>query len=142
MRPSAANFLLVDVAANIVEPAERERRRDTFWQALLDQGVMTRRLSGPRLAGMIRITVGTNGQNLKLRSALIARDRRSGPMSDTDTAIAPRVAERRRVTRETDVTVRVHLDPSAADEPGAISTSAPFLSTTCSVGWRGTGGWG
>lgn len=69
--PSAANFLLVDVAANIAEPEERERRRDLLWQALLDQGVMTRRLSGPRLAGMIRITVGTNGQNLKLRSALM-----------------------------------------------------------------------
>lgn len=48
-------------------------------------------------------------------------------MSDRDTALVRRVAERRRVTRETDVSVRVNLDPNAADEPEAISTSAPFL---------------
>lgn len=48
-------------------------------------------------------------------------------MSDTQSAPAPRVAERQRVTRETDVSVRVNLDIGAGEAPGVISTSAPFL---------------
>ncbi|HEX8983440.1 MAG TPA: imidazoleglycerol-phosphate dehydratase HisB [Ktedonobacterales bacterium] len=38
-----------------------------------------------------------------------------------------RLAERRRVTRETNVFVRLDLDAGPLDTPGAISTSVPFL---------------
>ena len=48
-------------------------------------------------------------------------------MEDGDTPAVARVAERRRVTRETDVTVRLDLDAGASGSPGAISTSVPFL---------------
>jgi imidazoleglycerol-phosphate dehydratase len=48
-------------------------------------------------------------------------------MADMNPSAPPRVAERRRVTRETDVAVRVNLDMGAGEEPGVISTSAPFL---------------
>ena len=61
--PSAANFTLVDVSGGLTEMRERERRRDALWQALLDHGVMTRRLSGERLAGLLRFTVGLPAQN-------------------------------------------------------------------------------
>ncbi len=70
VEPSAANFLLVDVAPNDNGSAARERRRDGVWRALLDEGVMTRRLSGPRLDGMLRVTVGLPEQNDALMAVL------------------------------------------------------------------------
>ena len=68
--PSAANFVLVDVAAGLTGTRERERRRDALWQALLDQGVMTRRLGGEWLAGLLRFTVGLVEQDDSLVAAL------------------------------------------------------------------------
>ncbi len=68
--PSAANFLLVDVAPGISDAAAREQRGDALWQALLDQGVMTRRLGEQRLAGTLRFTIGLPEQNDALVSAL------------------------------------------------------------------------
>ena len=68
--PSAANFTLVDVSGGLTEMRERERRRDALWQALLDHGVMTRRLSGERLAGLLRFTVGLPAQNDALVAVL------------------------------------------------------------------------
>jgi len=68
--PSAANFLLVDVAAGEHEVEARNQRRDALWHALLEQGVMTRRLSGTRLAGLLRFSVGLPEQNDALLAAL------------------------------------------------------------------------
>lgn len=68
--PSAANFLLVDVAPGENDAQERDRRRDALWRALLDHGVMTRRLSGARLAGLLRFSVGLPEQNDALLAAL------------------------------------------------------------------------
>ncbi len=48
-------------------------------------------------------------------------------MSESDSLPVARIAERRRVTRETDVLVRLDLDTGARDAAGAISTSVPFL---------------
>lgn len=48
-------------------------------------------------------------------------------MSDSDALAVARVAERRRVTRETDVFVRLDLDAGPRGEPGAVSTSVLFL---------------
>lgn len=72
--PSAANFLLVDVVNagdGLMETEERTQRSDALWQSLLDQGIMTRRLSGPRLAGLLRISVGLPEQDDALLSALV-----------------------------------------------------------------------
>ena len=68
--PSTANFLLVDMTPGMDDVAARERRGDALWRALLEQGVMTRRLGGPRLAGILRFTVGLPEQNDALVSAL------------------------------------------------------------------------
>lgn len=48
-------------------------------------------------------------------------------MSDENTPVTTRVAERRRVTRETDVYVRLDLDAGPLATPDAIATSVPFL---------------
>ncbi len=49
-------------------------------------------------------------------------------MSSVESERMPvRSAERRRVTRETDVFVRLDLDAGALDGTGAITTSVPFL---------------
>ena len=49
-------------------------------------------------------------------------------MSSAESPLTPaRVAERRRVTRETDVFARLDLDAGPRDGNGAISTSVPFL---------------
>lgn len=68
--PSAANFVLVDVAGEVSDALERERRGAAIWQALLDQGVMTRHLGGPRLAGSLRMSVGLPEQMDALLMAL------------------------------------------------------------------------
>ncbi len=69
--PSAANFLLVDVGGGLIEAEARVQRGDALWQSLLNQGVMTRRLSGPRLAGLLRFSVGLPDQDDALVSALV-----------------------------------------------------------------------
>lgn len=48
-------------------------------------------------------------------------------MSDMSMPALARVAERQRVTRETDVFVRLDLDAGSLATPGAIATSVPFL---------------
>ncbi len=68
--PSAANFLLVEVAPAVAEPTTQQQRRDTFWQALLAEGVLTRRLAGPRLDGLLRVTIGLPEQNDAFCAAL------------------------------------------------------------------------
>lgn len=69
--PSSANFFLVEVAGELEDTETRERRRDAIWQALLDQGVMTRRIGEPRLAGLLRVSVGLPEQNDALLDALL-----------------------------------------------------------------------
>ena len=59
--PSAANFLLVQVADASAVP---------LWEALLDRGMMVRRLTGEQLGRCLRVTVGTPQQNDRLLDAL------------------------------------------------------------------------
>ncbi|HEX8983439.1 MAG TPA: aminotransferase class I/II-fold pyridoxal phosphate-dependent enzyme, partial [Ktedonobacterales bacterium] len=68
--PSAANFLLVEVAPDVAEPTASEQRRDKLWQALLTGGILTRRLTGPRLEGVLRVTIGLPEQNDAFCAAL------------------------------------------------------------------------
>lgn len=58
--PSAGNFVLVDMG----EPAE------SWYQALLHAGVITRRVGNYGLPNHLRITIGTEQQNQRLVSAL------------------------------------------------------------------------
>lgn len=48
-------------------------------------------------------------------------------ISDDPVSLPERMAERRRITRETDVFARLDLDARPVDEPRAIATSVPFL---------------
>jgi histidinol-phosphate aminotransferase len=70
--PSAANFLLVDVTPDVTGSAARLRRGETLWRALLSHGVLIRRPMGPRLAGLLRVTVGLPEQNEAFCAALAA----------------------------------------------------------------------
>lgn len=70
--PSAANFLLVDVAPDLTGEPAREQRGEALWQALLARGVLTRHLTGPRLDGMLRVTIGLPEQNDAFCAALEA----------------------------------------------------------------------
>ncbi|MGZ3667618.1 MAG: histidinol-phosphate transaminase [Ktedonobacterales bacterium] len=77
--PSATNFLLVDFGG----PALRE----AVWQALIDRGILVRRLSGERLAGCLRITVGKPEENDRLLVALreMLREVREGVAAPKET---------------------------------------------------------
>lgn len=85
--PSAANFLLVEIEGKLSvaspspvsrTPVRRERElgdeaspsRDAIWEALLNRGIMTRRLGGERLACCLRITIGTPDENTRFLAAL------------------------------------------------------------------------
>jgi histidinol-phosphate aminotransferase len=60
--PSGANFVLF-------RPADRDGHE--VWQALLDRSVLVRDCSGwPRLAGCLRVTIGTAGENEAFLAAL------------------------------------------------------------------------
>ncbi len=61
--PSAANFLLVELAAG-------PRARNALWEALLDRGILVRLPPGARVAAALRITIGTREENDRLLDAL------------------------------------------------------------------------
>lgn len=64
--PSAANFVLAELATSPTAP----QQRDTLWQALLDAGIMVRRLTGYGLDATLRISVGTPAENARLIATL------------------------------------------------------------------------
>ena len=64
--PSSANFLVAELGANV----EASARRDALWEALLARGIMVRRQTGHRLAGALRLSIGTPAQNDRLIAAL------------------------------------------------------------------------
>jgi histidinol-phosphate aminotransferase len=58
--PSAANFMLLDLGPDAPEVAQR----------LLHSGVIVREMSGWKLSGCIRVTIGTMAENRRLVAAL------------------------------------------------------------------------
>lgn len=66
--PSAANFVLVELVGASAE--ENVQRRDVLWQALLERGILVRKLAGERLAATLRISVGRPEENTRLLAAL------------------------------------------------------------------------
>ena len=70
--PSGANFILLRPRSQDGGPGDRSRG-DQVWQALVDRSVLVRNCSGwPRLAGCLRVTVGTPSENDRFLEALAA----------------------------------------------------------------------
>lgn len=68
--PSGANFVLLRPHGPDGSPGDRARG-DQVWQALVDRSVLVRNCSGwPRLAGCLRVTVGTEAENDRFLDAL------------------------------------------------------------------------
>ncbi len=68
--PSGANFMLLRPHGVDGTPGDRDRG-DQVWQALVDRSVLVRNCSGwPRLAGCLRVTVGTATENDRFLDAL------------------------------------------------------------------------
>lgn len=68
--PSQANFILFRPRGAGGGPGDRARG-DAVWQALVDRSVLVRNCAGwPGLAGCLRVTVGTPGENDRFLAAL------------------------------------------------------------------------
>jgi histidinol-phosphate aminotransferase len=68
--PSGANFVLLRPHGVDGSPGDRDRG-DEVWQAMVDRSVLVRNCSGwPRLAGCLRVTVGTTSENDRFLEAL------------------------------------------------------------------------
>jgi histidinol-phosphate aminotransferase len=68
--PSGANFVLFRPDATDGSAGDRQRG-DAIWQAMVDRSVLVRNCSSwPRLAGCLRVTVGTPAENDRFLAAL------------------------------------------------------------------------
>jgi histidinol-phosphate aminotransferase len=122
--PGLANFLLIRL---------KERSGREVASALAQKGILVRSFSDPSLSDALRITIGRPGQNDVLLEALgcILRGEDAAQVSLPSTADEPRTpgpATRhgscQRKTRETAVSVSVHLDGTGAHQ---IETGLGFL---------------
>jgi histidinol-phosphate aminotransferase len=122
--PSLANFLLIRL---------KERTGSEVASALAQQGILVRSFSDPSLSDALRITIGRPEQNDALLKALVrilrAEEASHASLPQTaDDSPAPRPSTRhgscQRKTRETGISVSVHLDGTGAHQ---IETGLGFL---------------